>query len=297
MTDPHLYCANPVINTEVERLLGPTVAEFLRDRRVQEISANHESVEAGVVFVDYGDGPMHATGIVIRPGAIKAVTRMLATVNGKSLDPLAPFLTCVLACGARIHAVLPPATDGPSMSIRTHQRVIRALTDFATAEQVHFLKAAILAGKNIIVSGATNSGKTTLLNALIALIPVAERLAVVEDEPELQVRKGNVIRRHATSHADMKRHVFEVLCDRPDRIIVGEVRGPEAFDMLDAFRTGHSGGFATVHASSAAEALERLADLAKCGERLVRQAIDIVLFIQRMPDGHRAVTQIKEIEK
>jgi hypothetical protein len=172
----NLYCAHPVIDAEIERMLGPTVAELLRDPHVQDILANHDTdIDAGIVFVDYGSGPRCATGTRIRSSAIKAVTRLLATVHGQSLDPFAPSLTCDLACGARYHGVLSPGTDGPSFSIRTHQRIIRPLSDFASPEQAQFIEDAVIGGKNIVVAGATSSGKTTLLNAMIALIPIEER--------------------------------------------------------------------------------------------------------------------------
>jgi len=129
---------------------------------------------------------------------------------------------------------------------------------------------------------------------MIAEIPIVERLMILEDEPELKVREGNVTR-GATAKASLGRHVFEALRDRPDRIIIGEVRGPEAYDMLDAFSTGHSGGFATIHANGAAEVLTRLARLAKCNHQLISEAIDLVLYVERMPDGRRAVTQIKQL--
>jgi hypothetical protein len=130
-----------VIDAEIERMLGPTVAGLLRDPHVQDILANHDTdIDAGIVFVDYGTGPRCATGTRIRSSAIKAVTRLLATVHGQSLDPFAPSLTCDLACGARYHGVLSPGTDGPSFSIRTHQRIIRPLSDFASPEQAQFIE-------------------------------------------------------------------------------------------------------------------------------------------------------------
>ena len=119
----------------------------------------------------------------------------------------------------------------------------------------------------------SNTGKTTLVNALLNLIPLSERLLIIEDAGEIQARAGNVVRRFATNGADLKRHVFESLRDRPDRIIIGEVRGSEARDMLEAAATGHAGGLSTIHANSCDEALTRLARLA------MRSAIH--------PRGHR----------
>jgi type IV secretion system protein VirB11 len=294
----NLYCANPVIDTEVLRLLGSVVAELLRDPKVQEVSANYDTkAHTGRVFVDYGEDSMCATGTDIASDAIEAVTRMLATVSGKSLDPDAPFLNCVLASGSRYHVALSPVSDGARFSIRTHARVLRPLSDFLSPEEIEQVRGFILAHKNILIGGGTSSGKTTLANAMINEMPGHERLMVLEDEPELQVREGNVMRGRATASATLKRHVFETLRDRPDRIIVGEVRGPEAYDVLDAWSTGHSGGLATIHANDAASVLTRLARLANCDQQLIGEAIDIVLYVQRMPDGSRAVTQIKEVRQ
>src|ERR1700732_3142443 len=169
--------------------------------------------------------------------------------------------------------------------------MIRPLSDFMSAQQAQFMAAAIEMQWTILVAGRTNSGKTTLINALINLIPVAERLLIIEDAAEIQPRAGNVVRRFATAGADLKRQVFESLRDRPDRIIIGEVRGSEAKDMLEAAATGHSGGLSTIHANSCDEALTRLARLAQCDQQFIREAIDLVVFMERMPDGRRAVTE------
>jgi len=125
-------------------------------------------------------------------------------------------------------------------------------------------------------------------------MPPSERLLVIEDSAELQIRAGNVVRRFTSHSADLKRHVKEALRDRPDRIIIGETRGPEALDLLDAAVTGHP-GLSTIHADSCEEALTRIQRLAGCDPVLVREAIDIVLHIQRFPDGRRAVAEIRNL--
>jgi Flp pilus assembly CpaF family ATPase len=200
-----------------------------------------------------------------------------------------------MANGFRLHAVLPPSSDGPSLSIRTHHRRDWQLSDFMTPDQVERIKSAILEQDTILIAGATSSGKTSCANAVIGLIPPSERLLVIEDAMELIIRPGNVTRRIATAAADLRRHVIESLRDRPDWIIVGEVRGAEARDMLEAAATGHP-GLSTSHANGPTEALARLARLADCEQELIREAIDLVLFIERMPNGQRAVTQIEEVE-
>jgi Flp pilus assembly CpaF family ATPase len=293
----HLYCVNRVLEAAVSELIGPTVAELLRDPAVPEVAGNYAAtLDAVKVFADHGAGPMRDTGTTIPAAAIEAASRLLASEVNKVLDPAAPFLNRVLASGFRYHYAGYPVSDGARFSIRTHHRIARLLADFMTVEEERLVRNAVLAGKTILVGGGTSSGKTTLLNAMIAAIPADERLMVLEDEPELQVREGNVMRGRATAKADLRRHVFETLRDRPDRIIVGEVRGPEAYDMLDAFSTGHT-GFATIHANGAAEVLTRLVRLAQCDPQLIGEAIDFVIYVERLPDGRRIVTQIKELTK
>jgi len=288
-------------DAEIARLLGATVLELLRDPMVQEVSANYDEVTRGCrLFADFGKGPMSAIEATLPPASIIAVTRLLATQDGQSMQPSAPFLSCVLQNGFRFHAALsqlcggPKLSDGPSFSIRAHPRKTRPLSDFMSAVQAQLMAGAIEMQRTILVAGRTNSGKTTLINTLINLIPVAERLLIIEDAGEIQPRAGNVVRRFATPGADLKRQVFESLRDRPDRIIIGEVRGNEARDMLEAAATGHP-GLSTIHADGCDEALRRLARLAHCDQEFIHEAIDLVLYIERMPDGRRVVTEIKEL--
>jgi Flp pilus assembly CpaF family ATPase len=291
-----MFCADAALDAAVRRIYGPIVVAQLDDPGLQELSANYDSVvQRCRLFVDDGSGPMRPLEATLQPGAIITVTRILATVDGQSLPAAAPFLNCVLANGFRYHAAFARVTDGPSFSIRAHARMVRLLVDFMTAAQARYVESAILSRRTILIAGGSNTGKTTLVNALLNLIPISERLLIIEDASEIQARPGNVVRRFATAGADLRRHVFESLRDRPDRIIVGEVRGPEARDMLEAAATGHSGGLSTIHANSCDEALTRLARLAQCDQSFIREAIDLVLFIERMPDGRRAVTEIKEL--
>jgi Flp pilus assembly CpaF family ATPase len=238
---------------------------------------------------------MRALDASLEPSAVVTATRILATLDGQSLQSAASFLNCVLANGFRFHAAFGQVTDGPSFSIRAHARLLRPLSVFMTDQQAAVIKQAIVDRKTTLIAGSTSSGKTTLINALLNLIPLAERLLIIEDAGEIQARPGNVVRRFATSGADLRRHVFESLRDRPDRIIVGEVRGPEARDMLEAAATGHTGGLSTIHANSCDEALTRLGRLAQCDQQFIRETVDLTVFIERRPDGRRAVTEIKEL--
>ena len=291
-----MFCAEAALDAVLRRSLGEAACQHLADPATQELSANYDpAAKICRLFVDDGSGPMRALGATLAPGAIITATRMLATLDGQSLQPSAPFLNCVLANGFRYHAAFGQVTDGPSFSIRAHARVLRPLSDFMTEEQAGVIEKAILDRKTTLIAGSTSSGKTTMVNALINLIPASERLLIIEDAGEIQARPGNVVRRFATSGADLRRHVFESLRDRPDRIIVGEVRGPEARDMLEAAATGHTGGLSTIHANSCDEALTRLARLAQCDQQFIREALDLAVFIERQPDGRRAVTEIKGI--
>jgi Flp pilus assembly CpaF family ATPase len=298
-----IFCTDEKVDAEISRLLGATVLELLRDRRVQEVSANYDPATGACrLFADYGNGHMSNIDATLSAASIIAVTRLLATQCGQSMQSSAPFLSCVLENGFRYHAVLSQLcggaklSDGPGFSIRAHPRMIRPLSDFMSAQQAQYIAAAIEMQWTILIAGRTNSGKTTLINALINLIPLAERLLIIEDAAEIQPRAGNVVRRFATGGADLKRHVFESLRDRPDRIIVGEVRGSEARDMLEAAATGHP-GLSTIHANGCDEALSRLARLASCDQEFIREAIDLVLCIERMPDGRRVVTQIEQLRR
>jgi Flp pilus assembly CpaF family ATPase len=162
--------------------------------------------------------------------------------------------------------------------------------------QIAEVTAAVLERKTILVAGGTFVGKTSYLNALIRLIPVEERLLVIEDEMELHVRAGNVVRRRATDEANLKRQVFEALRDRPDRIIVGEVRSIEAADMLEALATGHAGGLSTIHANSVEGAIKRLMRLGQCDVELVHEAIDLVVFLERQ-NNQRRVKEISYLQE
>jgi Flp pilus assembly CpaF family ATPase len=150
-TTMNLYSANPMLEGAVQRLLGQQVADLLSDRTVQEVSANYAvEIGAGYVFADYGEGPMRSAGATVPADAIEAATRILASEANKSLEPEAPFLNRVLAAGFRYHAALPPVSDGPRFSIRTHQRIRRPLSDFMSVEQTRFVREAIRARKNIL---------------------------------------------------------------------------------------------------------------------------------------------------
>jgi pilus assembly protein CpaF len=236
---------------------------------------------------------------------------------GRRVDADSPTVDARLPDGSRVNAVVPPvAIDGPSITIRKFSREklsIGALIDFGsiTEKMGEFLRACVLAHLNIIISGGTGSGKTTLLNILSSFIPEAERIVTIEDAAELQLQQDHVLRmetkpanvdgRGAVTIRDLVRNSLRM---RPDRIVVGEVRGGEALDMLQAMNTGHDGSLTTLHANSPRDALARLETLVlmagmdlplKVVRQQIASAIDLIVQQTRLKDGSRKVTAITEV--
>jgi pilus assembly protein CpaF len=245
-----------------------------------------------------------------------AIERILAPL-GRRVDEAEPLCDARLPDGSRVNVVIPPlALDGPALTIRRFRR--HGLTPAELVERgswtgaLHgLLEAAVRDRRNVLVSGGTGSGKTTTLNALSAFIGVRERIVTIEDAAELRLQQPHVVRLEARpaslegrGEVTIRRLVRNALRMRPDRIVVGEVRGAEALDMLGAMSTGHDGSLSTVHAGSPAEALRRVATLAlMAGVGLphaaiaeqVATAIDLVVHQARRPDGSRAVVEVAEV--
>ncbi|HET7417256.1 MAG TPA: CpaF family protein [Solirubrobacterales bacterium] len=244
------------------------------------------------------------------------IERILAPL-GRRVDELSPMVDARLADGSRVNVVIPPlAIDGPSLSIRRFgadrpdpDRLV-AIGTLAAAERT-LLAEAVAARQSILVSGGTGSGKTTLLNALSSFIAPEERVVTIEDAAELRLQQPHVVRlesrpagiegRGEVTIRDLLRNALRM---RPDRIVIGEVRGVEALDLLTALNTGHDGALSTVHANSPEDALRRLETLVlMAGVGLphaavteqVRRGIDLVVHLQRGPDGSRRVTEIAEV--
>lgn len=243
---------------------------------------------------------------------VRVVERVIAPL-GLRLDRAAPIVDARLPDGSRLHAVIPPlALDGPCVTIRRFGARLLALDDFGVpADAAAFLGWAVMAGWNLLVTGGTGSGKTTLLNALSALIPAGERIVTIEETAELRLRQPHVVRLEArppnaegSGAVSIRELVRSALRMRPDRIVVGEVRGGEAIDLLTALNTGHDGSLCTLHANRPADALTRLETLvllAASGLPLdavraqVAATIDLVVHVSRGRDGRRAVNEIAEI--
>ncbi len=248
----------------------------------------------------------------IEPGVVGMVIERILTPLGLRLDRTSPVVDARLADGSRLAAVLGPlAVDGTCLTIRRFRANHVPLAAMASAAVVELITAIISQRCNIVVSGATSTGKTTLLNSLSRLIPADERIVTIEDTAELRIGSSNVVRleaRPATAEGlgavSMRDLLRAALRLRPDRLIIGEVRGDEALDMIEALSTGHDGSLSTCHANSAADALRRLdfmvvgaahdVPLAAVRER-VDHAIDVVIHLVRRPDGCRVISEIVEV--
>jgi pilus assembly protein CpaF len=236
---------------------------------------------------------------------------------GRRIDADSPMVDARLPDGSRVNAVIPPvAIDGPTVTIRKFDKgklSIHQLIQFGSLTQgmSEFIKACVIARLNIVISGGTGSGKTTLLNVLSGFIPDNERIVTIEDAAELKLLQDHVVRmeakppntegRNSVSIRDMVRNALRM---RPDRIIVGEVRGGEALDMLQAMNTGHDGSLTTLHANTARDAISRLETMCMMAGmdlpvKVIRQqiasAIDLIIQQSRMRDGARKVTSITEV--
>jgi pilus assembly protein CpaF len=292
--------------------LGP-LEPLLRDPSVDEVMVNG----AGTVWVERA-GRLEATAVSFAGEAElrHAIERILAPL-GRRVDEAEPLCDARLPDGSRVNVVIPPlALDGPVLTIRRFRR--RGLTPDElvscgswTPPLRDVLQRAVAARLNVLVSGGTGSGKTTTLNALSSFIDRGERVVTIEDAAELRLQQPHVVRLEARppgvegrGEVTIRRLVRNALRMRPDRIVVGEVRGGEALDMLSAMTTGHDGSLSTVHAGSAEEALRRVETLALMADvglphAAVREqladAIDLVVHQSRLPDGSRRVVGLSEV--
>jgi pilus assembly protein CpaF len=247
---------------------------------------------------------------------LRVIDRIVSQV-GRRIDESSPMCDARLADGSRVNAIIPPlAIDGPCLTIRKFRKdplKVDALIDYGslTSAMAEFLKGCVEARLNVLISGGTGSGKTTLLNVLSAFIPYHERLITIEDAAELQLQQEHVIRLETrpanvegAGKVDQSELVKNSLRMRPDRIILGEVRGGEALSMLQAMNTGHEGSLATIHANSARDALSRLETMVLMAGmdlplRAIREqiasAINLIVQIGRASDGSRRVLGISEL--
>nr|WP_198148513.1 P-type conjugative transfer ATPase TrbB [Sphingomonas sp. Y57] len=273
--------------------MGSAIAAALADPHVTEIMVNPD----GVLRLDrLGEGRV-ATDVVLDAATTERIVRLVASQAGGEVHADRPIISTELppdadrGAGERFEGLLPPITDGPCFSIRKPAGRVHRLDDYVAGGLMStiaadLLRAAVARRSNILIAGGTSSGKTTLANALLAELAAADsRIILIEDTRELQSPAPDTVAlRTRPGSVSMRDLVRSTLRLRPDRIIVGEVRGPEALDMLKAWNTGHPGGIATVHANSAAAALTRIELLiqeavASVPRILLVQAIDLIVFI------------------
>jgi pilus assembly protein CpaF len=283
---------------------------FLKDDSVTEIMVNGA---APVVVERQGERPA-PTDVVLSPMQINTIVTQLSSLSRREVDLAGlggRFVVSARLPGFRIEAQLPPvAVDGPYLSIRSHHRRALSLRDavgqgLLDASLASALADAVRARANLLVVGGTGSGKTTFLNALIREIDIDERLLFIETVPELDAPHWNLVRLEADDDQGypVQRLVKSALRSRPDRVLIGELRGGEAFDFIDAANTGHPGSMATVHANSAREGLERLENLLLEGRpnmplaairRRIAQTLNVVVHLQRQCVGGRMVRRLTQ---
>jgi len=292
--------------------LGP-LEPLLKDHSISDILVNR----CDQVFIERA-GLLQRVDVKFRDDAhlLQIIDRIVGQV-GRRIDESSPMVDARLADGSRVNAIIPPlALDGPALSIRrfgtnplTAEQLLQ--TESISPEMLEVLKAAVRARISILISGGTGAGKTTFLNMLSCFIPHNERLITIEDAAELQIQQENVVRLETRppnvegqGQVKQRQLLINSLRMRPDRIIVGEVRGDEAIDMLQAMNTGHEGSMTTIHANTCRDALARLESMVAMAavnlpERAVRQqiasAIGVVLQLSRMSDGSRKVVSMAEI--
>ena len=287
---------------------GP-LEPLLRDASISEVMVNAPDT----VFYEK-EGRLYLSSVRFRDDQhiMRIVERIVAPL-GRRVDESSPMVDARLPDGSRVNVIIPPvAPKSPTITIRkfrTDKMTINDLvaTGALTNELAEFFRACVQAKLNILISGGTGTGKTTMLNALSAFIPDTERIVTIEDPTELQLQQGHVvtlearpaIARRARGEVTQRDLVRNSLRMRPDRIIVGEVRGPEAFDMLQAMNTGHEGSLGTVHANTPRDALARIENMVmmagfelpvKAIREQMQSAIHVVIQIARFPDGTRKVT-------
>jgi len=292
--------------------LGP-LEPLLADANINDILVN----TFDQIYVER-NGKLETTTVTFKDDnhLMQIIDRIVSRV-GRRIDESSPMVDARLADGSRINAIIPPLSiDGPHLSIRKFRKDALSGEDLIrygslTAPSLELLAGCVKARLNVLISGGTGAGKTTLLNVLSSFIPNNERIVTIEDSAELQLRQEHVVRLETRppniegeGQVTQRQLVINSLRMRPDRIVVGEVRGGEAIDMLQAMNTGHDGSLTTIHANAARDALARLETMvAMAGFNLppravkeqVASAIDLVIQVARHSDGTRRMTSLSEI--
>jgi pilus assembly protein CpaF len=307
---------------ERDELLDRVVAEILgygpldpllRDDRVTEIMVNGPDK----IYVER-EGRIESTSLTFdNTGHLMRIIERIVAPLGRRIDEASPMVDARLPDGSRVNAIIPPLSlVGPVLTIRKFSRIPLGIDDLirlgtCTAEFLEFMKACVVSRLNIVVSGGTGSGKTTLLGVLSSFIPGDERIITIEDAAELQLRQEHVVTLESRppnlegkGMISIRQLVINALRMRPDRIVVGEVRGAEALDMLQAMNTGHDGSLTTAHSNSARDTIRRLETMVLMAGmdlplRAIREqiasAINVIVHVQRMRDGSRRIVQVAEV--
>lgn len=292
--------------------LGP-LEPLLQDPTINDILVNGHNL----VYVERA-GVLEETNIRFKDDAhLMRIIEKIVSAVGRRVDESSPMVDARLEDGSRINAIIPPlAVDGPHLSVRRFGHIPITEDDLLknqtlTPPIIELLRGAVQSRLNIVISGGTGAGKTTLLNVLSGFISAKERIVTIEDSAELQLKQRHVVRLECrpaniegSGAVKQRQLVINSLRMRPDRIVVGEVRGEEALDMLQAMNTGHDGSLTTIHANSPRDAVARMETMAlmanlnlpeKAVRRQIASAITIVIQISRFNDGTRRVTHISEI--
>ncbi|NLG27008.1 MAG: CpaF family protein [Chloroflexi bacterium] len=313
----------PLSRTERAQLFDEIVAEILgygpiepllRDDSVTEILINGPDQ----VFVER-NGLLKETDVRFRDtGELMRIIDRIVAPLGRRVDETSPMVDARLPDGSRVNAIIPPLSlNGPCVSIRKFAKAVYAVEDAIrldtlSQDMADFCRAAVISKLNIVISGGTSTGKTTLLNIMSSFLPSNERIITIEDAAELHLNQRHVVRLEARppniegkGQISIRQLVINALRMRPDRIVVGEVRGAEALDMLQAMNTGHDGSMTTAHSNSPRDTLHRIETMVltagtdmplKAIREQIASAFDVIVHLNRMSDGSRKVVQISEVQ-
>lgn len=319
LTEEHIFLSrlerDRLFNQLMDEILGyGPIQPLLNDDTINEIMVNGPYK----VYIER-NGKIEKTNITFRDSEhlMRIIDRILAPL-GRRVDESCPYMDARLPDGSRVNVIIPPLSlIGPVLTIRKFAKnpfTVEKLIEIGTItpEAMEFLKACVIARLNIVISGGTGSGKTTFLNVLSGFIPNDERIITIENAAELQLRQEHVVTLETRppniegkGEVTMRDLVINALRMRPDRIIVGEVRGGEALDMLQAMNTGHDGSLTTLHSNSPRDALARIETMVlmagvdipiKAIRQQIASALDLIVHMERMKDGSRKVVQITEVQ-
>ena len=301
-----------IFEATLEHFLAP-IMPFMEDPSVAEVMIN----KAGEIYVEKGGKLVLTDAKFEDDESLSAAVNNVLQYTGKRMDPMHPLIDSRLPDGSRVHVVLGGlCRTGTTMTIRKFSKVMFDAEHLVklgswTQQAMEYLRMCVLAEKNILVAGGTSSGKTCLLNVLSTFIPIHQRIVVIEDSSELEIQQGHVIQlesrppdRWGRGEVNIRDLFRSSLRLRPDRIIIGEVRGGEALDMIQAMTSGHAGSMSTLHANLAADALNRLETLAMMSKvelplhalrAQIASAIDVIILVTRFNDGARGLTEIAEV--